>query len=279
MPNKVVIEDNELLKMIIAGYTSAYTIYTFMKKKNDDINNQVYPPQYAPHTQDYIQELVRQPSDEKEKQKQKRLRLQHITHANTLKYNILPLIAYKNINTRVLGLARAGLIEEVKIGNNSIHGRKDYRVTLKGLEQLILPSAIKIQKGYVKTIVDHVNNKSYSATADRNILGRLLTDRFIDAANLLNEYLTYIQHPELMPIKEGQINNLVNKLKELKMYPHKAVNVSILESVLISDSVTAATTAAANKKATPGHTQAKDGLIPVPETGTTGSKRHQHASR
>ena len=45
-------------------------------------------------------------------------------------------VAYKNVNQRFLRLARLGYIEEVKLGNNP-HRRIDYKLKIKGLEQLI----------------------------------------------------------------------------------------------------------------------------------------------
>lgn len=45
-------------------------------------------------------------------------------------------MAYNNVNKRIMNLVKDGLLEEVKIGE-SIHGRKDFKLTMKGLEQLM----------------------------------------------------------------------------------------------------------------------------------------------
>lgn len=48
-------------------------------------------------------------------------------------------MTYRNNNKRVIKLAQLGLIEEIKpdVHTVNIHGRKDYKVTMKGMEQLI----------------------------------------------------------------------------------------------------------------------------------------------
>ena len=48
-------------------------------------------------------------------------------------------MTYRNTNKRVIRLAKLELLEEIKPDSNTvnIHGRKDYKVTTKGLKHLI----------------------------------------------------------------------------------------------------------------------------------------------
>jgi hypothetical protein len=70
-----------------------------------------------------------------------------------------------------LGLAKAGLIEETKIGKKSIHGRKDYKVTMIGME-ILIPYVIKTHPEIILTVFEYVdrfgNTFSYNLALNVN---------------------------------------------------------------------------------------------------------------
>lgn len=47
-------------------------------------------------------------------------------------------MAYKNVHAHAINLAKEGYLEEVKVEGSNMHGRRDYKVTTKGIEQLII---------------------------------------------------------------------------------------------------------------------------------------------
>jgi hypothetical protein len=49
----------------------------------------------------------------------------------------MKVMVYKNVNRRVLLLAESSFIEEIKYEKKTPHGRIDYRLTKKGIEELI----------------------------------------------------------------------------------------------------------------------------------------------
>ena len=152
MPQQVVIKDSEFLKMITRGHTSAYTIFTAMKKQAE--------------------------VDEKER-----------------------VITYKNIGERILRLARDGLIEVTETDERSIHGRKDYQLTLNGIMNLM---SSPLNKEDVKMIIDYLSkisagNESFS----QGFVGTLLLTKLNDVNILLDEYAEHINIPELMRLKRA----------------------------------------------------------------------------
>ena len=56
-------------------------------------------------------------------------------------------LAYKNIYQRTIELAKSGYIEEISIEGRNMHSRRDYKVTGKGIGQLLLHTEL-----YVKDI-------------------------------------------------------------------------------------------------------------------------------
>jgi hypothetical protein len=176
MPQQVVIEDNEFLKMIARGHTSAYAIHKFMEKQ------------------------AAAEANDNEKQQQR------------------PLITYKNIGVRMLRLAKDGLIQEetdiMIVGIRSMHSRKDYKITIKGIEQLIFST--NIHKEDIKTIADYLDK--YHPNERHHALGYGLMIRFADASSLLSEYLEYIKHPELKLVSSKKYDDLLTKLRDIERY-------------------------------------------------------------
>jgi hypothetical protein len=70
--------------------------------------------------------------------------------------NIKPM-AYNNVNKRILNLCKNGYLEEINLPNRvNMHGRKDYKVTSKGVEQLI-PHIFMHTKEDHQTIIQYLH--------------------------------------------------------------------------------------------------------------------------
>jgi len=93
-------------------------------------------------------------------------------------------MAYININKRVTELAKMELLEELKPDSHTvnIHGRKDYKLTMKGLEGLI--PYVQTHPGEVKNIVNYMDKFGI----DKNRLALLLLERWTHMSKLLNVY-------------------------------------------------------------------------------------------
>ena len=104
-------------------------------------------------------------------------------------------MTYRNNNKRVIKLANLGLIKEIKQSANdpmhtvNIHGRKDYRVTMKGQNTLVntATSVIKSTDEYLKSIrsidplpidIEHIKD------LQRSMTGLEYTLRIIQRANI-----------------------------------------------------------------------------------------------
>jgi hypothetical protein len=91
-------------------------------------------------------------------------------------------LTYKNVGKRFVKLANHGIIEEVKLDIENIHGRKDYKITMKGFE--ILLSYIIGHPQDMQSIVDYVNKFD----VDKHQLGLLLMKGEYNTIVTLNEY-------------------------------------------------------------------------------------------
>ena len=94
-------------------------------------------------------------------------------------------IVYKNVNRRILLLARAGFIEELKYAERTPHGRIEYKLTMKGLEQLI-PHILADPEG-VKNIVGYMDKFGL----DKKALGEQLENRAVSMIDALVFYQRY----------------------------------------------------------------------------------------
>lgn len=93
-------------------------------------------------------------------------------------------ISYKNVGKRVVKLAEHTLLEEIKLeGVENLHGRKDYRLTTKGLKQFI-PYLLEYPEktGYVMEYIDKFR-------LDRNEFLDLLYFRMVATMVLLSRYI------------------------------------------------------------------------------------------
>jgi hypothetical protein len=113
----------------------------------------------------------------------------------------LKVMAYNNVNVRVTNLLREGFLEEVKIGG-SIHGRKDFRLTNKGLEQL-MPHVIAHPEDAkaVHAYMDRFN-------VDNQAFGKMLVGNVISNIDSENEYLVSMKRLGFAPTNRKQLRHV-----------------------------------------------------------------------
>jgi hypothetical protein len=116
-------------------------------------------------------------------------------------------MAYININKRIRRLTKAGLLEETKIGE-SIHGRKDYKITMKGIEKLT--PYILTHPEEVQNIIQYMDKFGQDKTA----FGELLVFRIGFMLGVANVYLKSMGSPELTEIFSKKGAAQWGKLKE-----------------------------------------------------------------
>lgn len=128
--------DNEIeyLQLIMKGYTSSYSIWSYLKQKAE--------------------------KDPK-----------------------MTGISYKNVNKRFIKLIKIKAIEEIQLpGTSNIHGRKDFRVSLVGLE-LLIPYFLDHLKE-IESVVSYMDKFGL----DKNFFGASLLEKFTNMTELLNMY-------------------------------------------------------------------------------------------
>lgn len=106
----------------------------------------------------------------------------------------IKVMTYRNINKRVIKLAKLGLIEEetkLDVHAVNIHGRKDYKITTKGLECLI-PHMMAYPED-VKNIIEHMDKFG----VDKKVIGDLLKDRVRTTFESVNQFLRFMELPEI----------------------------------------------------------------------------------
>ena len=128
--------------------------------------------------------------------------------------------SYKNIGKRFVRLAENSIIEETMLENvENLHGRKDYKVTMKGMEQLIPyimthPEDVRTINGYIKEF-----------NLDKRLLLELLIDKFHSGLDTLYVILLTTLTPKIddsiwtYDVVES-MNQLLSNIKKLKeAYP------------------------------------------------------------
>ena len=122
----------------------------------------------------------------------------------------LKVMAYNNVNKRITNLAKDGLIEEVKIGKESIHGRKDYRVSIKGLEHL-MPHIIAHPQD-ARIITKYMDGFGLD---DKQAFGNLIVSKVISKIKSANEYLeSVVKYLDFAPMLDiEQINQMLEPVK------------------------------------------------------------------
>lgn len=95
-------------------------------------------------------------------------------------------MVYKNANRRILLLAKAGVIEEVKYTERTPHGRIDYKLTMDGLKQLM--PYILTHPEEVENVVQYMDKFGIN----KKDFGELLVNKLGSIASAINEF--YKQH-------------------------------------------------------------------------------------
>jgi hypothetical protein len=93
-----------------------------------------------------------------------------------------PVLHYKNVNKRVARLAKAGLLKEVFLGVHNVHGRRDFEVTILGLEHLI-PYILTHTKE-IEKIVDYTNKHGMNPA----LLKKSMLDKFLIICDSIYEF-------------------------------------------------------------------------------------------
>lgn len=120
-------------------------------------------------------------------------------------------LAYKNINKRTVNLFRAGYLEEIKIDLVNMHGRKDYKVTIDGMEQLIPYLLLQSKMDDFKAIAEYVLKSGLDDQLFRSILANKINDILIAADN----YCRFV-HVELqIPSKDVRQIKIIDTKKPL----------------------------------------------------------------
>jgi len=135
-------------------------------------------------------------------------------------------IAYSNVAERLLGLAKAGLIEETKIGKPSIHGRKDYKVTSDGMRKLIpyiLTHSQELLPTYIAPLITEYMDKYIDKDDwDKQDFGYSIFNEYIWITIFLKEYLKHIDlstrvvaNIPVDVIQPGTWNNVMSEMVEI----------------------------------------------------------------
>jgi hypothetical protein len=117
-------------------------------------------------------------------------------------------MTYKNINKRVIKLSRRRFVEEIKPSPSTInlHGRKDYKLTMKGA--LCLQDHIIANPDDIKEIVGYLIKNQL----DMKEFTKLLNDRLTFTIRAVDLYRTTIgmDRFKLEWDKEGQITKFID---------------------------------------------------------------------
>jgi hypothetical protein len=114
--------------------------------------------------------------------------------------------SYKNIGKRFVRLAKNAILEEIKLeGVENLHGRKDYRLTMKGLEYL-LPH-IMMHPKEVQNMVKYLDEFG----VDKKGFGQSLLRTLLVIAETINEY----QRVTNIPYDRHELAKLVNQFYDI----------------------------------------------------------------
>jgi hypothetical protein len=145
-----------------------------------------------------------------------------------------PIISYSNIAERMLRLARDGLIEETEInGKRSIHGRKDYKLTAKGIHVLV-PDTERMNMQDMKALVNYLS-KDKTVEGDKQLLTVYhdFIGGFLDMKFLLEDYSKYLDRPKLMPLKYALTKDMASiEFREIKKLSKSKSSEQLVKPVL-----------------------------------------------
>ena len=116
--------------------------------------------------------------------------------------NVKKVLAYVNIHKRTINLSELGFIEEIKSDLINMHSRRDYKVTLKGIEQL-LPYFL-VYPDEMKNMVQYMNKFKL----DKKAFGNMLSNRAESMIKSMNLYIGSTTYLESLPLDVIQIDQL-----------------------------------------------------------------------
>jgi hypothetical protein len=122
----------------------------------------------------------------------------------------MKVMVYKNVNRRVLLLATAKYIEEIKHVEKSPHGRIEYRLTIKGIREL-LPYIFSLDPSGVGNIIDHIDRFELDKNEFGAILREMIDERITGIDNLVGVAIS----ANLFDI--SKLIAIVRKLKSLRL--------------------------------------------------------------
>jgi hypothetical protein len=122
-------------------------------------------------------------------------------------------MAYNNVNKRVLAIFKKGYLEEIKLDDKSnIHGRKDYKLSQKGMDFILLhmlthPKDAKVTAEYINKF-----------PKDKPLFDQLLINRVMSIMSAADQYLypygrTLKPSPDLRKFSIKKIPEKVQKTK------------------------------------------------------------------
>lgn len=94
-------------------------------------------------------------------------------------------LSYKNVGKRIIKLWQSGMLKEVKLNVQNIHGRKDYKLTMEGMK-LIASFAITHPEE-IKNILQYIDR----FRLDKPLFGEYMLDKFASCIEAINEYGKY----------------------------------------------------------------------------------------
>jgi hypothetical protein len=125
-------------------------------------------------------------------------------------------MVYKNINRRVLLLAAAKYIEEIKHAEKSPHGRIEYRLTIKGVREL-LPYSFSLDPSGVGSIIDHVDRFELDKNEFGAILTEMIDERITGIDNLVGVAISAnLFDTGKLIISIKKLHSLRHQIEELK---------------------------------------------------------------
>jgi hypothetical protein len=141
------------------------------------------------------------------------------------KSNPKKVLAYKNIHQRALNLLKHGYLEEIKFDLINMHGRRDYKLTLKGMKQLL--PYIKNHPDNLKNLVEYMDKIKFPKESFVSVLINELSILRLDQktiASALNLFQKYVpnEYVNVSYDKDGNINKIEHgsarsKLKQQRL--------------------------------------------------------------
>jgi hypothetical protein len=120
-------------------------------------------------------------------------------------------MAYNNTNKRILILCGKGYLEEVSQWNpqQNLHGRKDYKISKKGMEYLI--SYILFQSGSFEDISKYLDEMKF----DRETFEGILGPKILNILESASSY--YAPIPATLSLRAKRLGYLQIGIKEPKL--------------------------------------------------------------